>query len=166
MLQRRSCTRTTRRKPCITIRMRTPIPGLLKQTMALWSSTSRYAPRGASSLWFDIFLWSFSSPPYIQDANKNTRCTGGVCLCGVGMLVLLGMLSYPVWLHSIPILPLPLPLFFFFFTVCEAVQAQDFGGQGGRHSARPTGSTAGLNASVLDSSTGLVILKICLKCCL
>lgn len=113
MLQRRSCTRTTRRKPCITIRTRTPIPGLLNQTTALWSSTGRYAPRGASSLWLDIILWSFSSPPHIQDANKNTRCAGGVCLCGAGMLALLGMLSYPVWLHSIPILPLPLPPFFF-----------------------------------------------------
>lgn len=83
------------------------------------------------------------------------------------MLVLLGMLSYPVWLHSIPILPLPLPPFF--FTVCKGVLehfSKDLGGQGGRHSARPTGSTAGLSASVLDSSMGLVILKICLKCCL
>lgn len=51
VLQRRSCTRTTRRKPYTTTRTRTLSPEDPNRTKTLWFSTGPFAPPGASSVW-------------------------------------------------------------------------------------------------------------------
>lgn len=50
-LQRRSCTRTTRRRPYTTTRTRTPSPDNPNRTKTSWCSTGPFAPPGASSAW-------------------------------------------------------------------------------------------------------------------
>lgn len=75
LFQRRSCTRTTRRRPCIMTRMRTPIPENPNQITASWCSTDPFAPPGASSAWSDIDLTSFS--PSLH--TVYTQC----CACAV-----------------------------------------------------------------------------------
>lgn len=82
VLQRRSSTRTTRRRPYIMTLMRMLMPENPNLTMALWSSTDPYAPPGASSLWSGIILASLSTFCYIQDANKyHVYTQSGLCLC-------------------------------------------------------------------------------------
>lgn len=82
VLQRRSCTRTTRRRPYIMTQTRMPIPENPNLTMASWSSTDPYAPPGASSVWSGIILTSFSPFLYIRDTDRHTVYTQG-CVCGV-----------------------------------------------------------------------------------
>lgn len=71
VLQRRSCTRTTRRRPYIMTQTRMPIPESPNLTMALWSNTDPYAPPGASSVWSGIILTSLSPFLYIRDTGKH-----------------------------------------------------------------------------------------------
>lgn len=108
VLQRRSSTRTTRRRPYIMTQTRMPIPESPNLTMALWSNTDQYAPPGASSVWSGIILTS-SSPLSLHLGHRQTYVNSGLCLLSLGMLVLSRMLSKPVWSQSIPILPLFLP---------------------------------------------------------
>ena len=77
VFQRRSCTRTTRRRPYIMIRTRMPIPENPNLITALWCSTDPYAPPGASSVWSDIThtytqLYLSLFPLYIQCTDKYT----------------------------------------------------------------------------------------------
>lgn len=82
VLQRRSCTRTTRRRPYIMTQTRMPIPEKTNLTVASCSSTDPYAPPGASSVWSGIIFTSFSPFLYIRDTDKHTVYTQG-CVCGV-----------------------------------------------------------------------------------
>lgn len=53
MFQRmKFCTRTTKRKPCTMIQMRTQSPKNPSQTRALWSSSNPSGPPGVNSAWW------------------------------------------------------------------------------------------------------------------
>lgn len=75
VFQRRSCTRTTRRRPYIMTPMKMPIPENPNLITASWCSTDLFAPPGASSVWSVIILTSFSLFLYIQCTDKHTAHT-------------------------------------------------------------------------------------------
>lgn len=84
-----------------------PDNGIVVQYRPIRTSWSQLSVVRLNALYFPSSL-------SIQDTNRNTRSMHlWLCLRSSGMLELPGMLSYPVWLQSIPILPLPLPPFFY-----------------------------------------------------
>lgn len=72
VLQRRSCTSTTRRRPYIMTQMRMQIPENPNLTMASWSSTGPYARPGASSVWSGRILIYFLYFLYTQYTDTHT----------------------------------------------------------------------------------------------
>lgn len=123
-----------------------PDNGIVVQYRPIRTSWSQLSVVRLNALYFPSSL-------SIQDTDRNKYSVHlWLCLRSSGMLELPGMLSYPVWLQSIPILPLPLPPFFIVCWEYRSIFFMELGGQGGRQSARPTGSTAWPGASVLDSS--------------
>lgn len=158
VLQRRSSTRTTRRRPYIMTPMRMQMPETPNLTMASWSSTDPYVPPGASSLWSVIILTSLSPLCYIQDANKyHVRSVQTVpvsvygaleCLCSEECChIQFGHSPYPSSHFLCP-------------SCCLSGSTGAFllvlGWAGGRQSARPSeslASTAGPNAIMLASSS-------------
>lgn len=115
-----------------------PDNGIVVQYRPIRTSWSQLSVVRLNTLYFPSSL-------SIQDTNRNTHSMHlWLCLRSSGMLELPGMLSYPVWLQSIPILPLPLPPFLLFVGSTGAFSSWSWVGREGDSRPDPQEALLGL----------------------
>lgn len=162
VFQRRSCTRTIRRRPYIMTQMRMPIPEKTNLITASCCSTDLYASPGASSVWSDItqllFFFLYLSHSF---STSSTQTNVQYVLTAVAVeswnasALKNAIVSSLATVNCHP--PTVSATLTLFSRECRSVSSRTrVGREEGRQSARPTGilaSTPVPNASVLANST-------------